>query len=222
MPFKYSLTAKAEIFNEEVTATGEFTDEEYELLLDFEKYAAELYQTPYLHKGNFARFTMTGDNQNNLAFKVELPDWNEVSVFLHKIRPFILQNERTYFHKVRNLLGFKLTNSYFRDYFNLQKELFNGKKSQEGWQIESNGEILNSEKILYEWLNAHEYHRDKDKQELIKFLHQIVPLEASKVLFLGLLSNKTKAILNLASFIYVLLGKQKSLTLQSEIKTKSE
>ncbi len=165
---------------------------------------------------------MTGDNQNNLAFKVELPDWNEVSVFLHKIRPFILQNERTYFHKVRNLLGFKLTDSYFRDYFNLQKELFNGKKSQEGWQIESNGEILNSEKILYEWLNAHEYHRDKDKQELIKFLHQIVPLEASKVLFLGLLSNKTKAILNLASFIYVLLGKQKSLTLQSEIKTKSE
>ncbi len=70
---------------------------------------------------------MIGDNQNNLAFKVELPDWNEVSVFLHKLRPFILQNERTYFHKIRTLLGFKLTDSYFRDYFSLQKELFNGK-----------------------------------------------------------------------------------------------
>jgi len=221
MPFKYSLTAKVGVFNYEVTANGELTDEDCELLLDFNKYADELYQTPYLHKGNFGRFTMTGDNQNNLTFKTELPNWDEVSVFLHKLRPFILQNERTYFHKVRKLLGFKLTDSYFRDYFNLQKELFNGKRNQ-NFSITSNDEILNSEKILYEWLNAHEYHRDKDKQKFIEYLHQIVPLEASKVLFLGLLSSKTKAIFNLSDFIDVLLGKHKNLTLQSEIKTKSE
>lgn len=220
MPFKYSLTAKAKIFNDEVTATGELTDDEYELLLDFTQYAAELYRTPYLHNGNTASFTATGDNQNNLSFETKLPEWDEVSVFLHKIRPFILQNERTYFHKVRNLLAFRLTDSYFRDYFNLQKEIFNGKRNQAGFELESNGEILNSEKILYEWLNAHEYHRDKDKQKFIEYLHHTIPLDVSKVLFLGLLSSKTKAILNLASFIYILLGKQKSLTLQSEIKTK--
>ncbi len=131
-----------------------------------------------------------------------------------------MKRERTYFHDVRKLLGLKFTDEYFRGFFNLQKERFDNKHQPQYFQLKSNEEILNSEKMLYEWLNAHEYHKVKDKQNFLENLHQIIPLDASKVVFLQLLNEKTRAIFNIADFIDVMLGKHKNLTFDSALKQK--
>ena len=79
-------------------------------------------------------------------------------------------------------------------------------------QFRSNDELLNSEKVLQAYLNGFEYHRDKDKQAFLKELHQLIPLDASKVLFVGLLLDKASAILSLADLVAGVTGKQKEIT----------
>lgn len=91
-----------------------------------------------------------------------------------------------------------------------QRDVFGGNRTQLTFKISSNDVILNSEKVLYDWLNSYEYHRDKEKRKFIDSLHEIFPLEGSKVLFIGLLSDKTKAIYNIAVLVRVVVGKQKT------------
>ena len=74
----------------------------------------------------------------------------------------------------------------------------------------SNDVVLNSEKVLYDWLNSFEYHRDQEKPQFIESRHQMIPMDASKVLFLGLLADKAEAINNLAALISVIVGRQNS------------
>ena len=78
-------------------------------------------------------------------------------------------------------------------------------------QIKIDDTILNSDKVLNAWLNAYEYHRSDEKREFLEGLNEMLPLDASKVLFLGLLAVKMQAIHNIVALIRVVLGKQKSL-----------
>ncbi len=52
---------------------------------------------------------------------------------------------------------------------------------------------------------------------LIESLHQLIPLDASKVFFLSILLDKTKAIFNLADFIDLLTGRIKKLNLEAKM-----
>jgi hypothetical protein len=78
--------------------------------------------------------------------------------------------------------------------------------------LKANDVVVNSEAVLNDWLNSYEYHRDKDKKQLIDALQQIIPLEAVKAILLGLLADKAKAIYALVVFIRGLLGSQTSVS----------
>ena len=67
--------------------------------------------------------------------------------------------------------------------------------------------IINSEKALFVWLNAYEYHRDQNKKREIDRYHQLLPLDHSKAFFLMLLSDKIRAIAAIARFVNIILGK---------------
>ena len=142
----------------------------------------------------------------------KLPPWDDVMVFLHKFRPLGLKSEKTYFYRICNLLSKALSHPYLRSIIKEQRRVYSGKRMQSGFQIRSNDVLLNSEKVLFDWLNAYEYHRDKEKREFIEGLHKMLPLEASKVIFLSLLTEKAKAIFNLATLVRVVLGKQKTVS----------
>ena len=134
---------------------------------------------------------------------MSLPDWNQVIVFLHKLRPLLLEDEKTNFYKIRNLLAKKLDNPHFRNLLTQYHQLYSGKKAQSEVQIKSNEIVLNSEDTLLDWLNSYEFHRNEDKRKFIESLHQMLPLDVSKVIFLRLLLDKAEAIHRLADFIRV-------------------
>ena len=101
---------------------------------------------------------------------------------------------------------------YFRGLIVVQREMYNGKRLQEQFEITSNDVLLNSEEVLQQWLNAYEFHRDKKKKSFIDSLHQLLPLEASKAIFLSLLTEKARAANNVGLIVRVILGKQKQVT----------
>ena len=62
--------------------------------------------------------------------------------------------------------------------------------------------------MLLVYLNAHEYHRDKDKRNKLKALHQLMPLESSRSIFIMMLFEQIDAISALAEIIKVIQGEK--------------
>jgi hypothetical protein len=212
MPQKYALKLKEQGIGEEIDLAGEFSDKDWERLQDFEQYAEELMRTKFIQSQSAGSLRIESDPESGISFLPELPDWDLVESFLHKFRPILLESEDSSFYKIQSLLAKGISHENIRQFIRHQRDLFSGKIQQSGYKITSNEEVLNSEKVLTHWLNAYEYHRDKGKKTFIESLHQMFPLEASKVIFIRLLLDKAAAANKLAALIRVITGKQKTMT----------
>lgn len=211
MPVKYELHMKVEQTGEDISVSGEFSDDEAQLLENFVEYAEDVWNTDFIQSEEHGSFNINWTRDAGTKVETTLPDWNLVMVFLYKFRPLLLNNEQTNFYRIHNLLAKKLDHPYFRGALGLQHELYSGKVSQSEMQFRSNEVLINSEKVLFDWLNSHEYHKDKDKKEFIESLHMMLPLDVSKVIFLRLLLHKAMAAKNIAKLIKLLLGQTKEL-----------
>ena len=208
MDHEYELTLTIND-TETVALKGSFQEDEWNSLNEFLEYAEELLKTKYVRDGIPAAMNIElGQNSGTVSTK--LPNWDDVTVFLHKFRPIGLQSESTNFYRICNILNKELAHPHFRNLIGQQQEVYSGKRAESAFRILSNDVVLNSEKVLYDWLNSFEYHRDKEKRQFIESLHQMLPLDASKVLFLGLLADKVQAINNIAALISVIVGRQNS------------
>ena len=211
MPYEYQLTLTIKDTGETISLSGSFQADEWNLLNDFLEYADDLLNTKFVKSGMQASLNIKWEQGTGIVVSTRLPDWDEVTVFLHKFRPLGLQSEDTNFYKICNILAKELADPNFRSMISEQRKMYNGARMQSMFRIQSNDVVLNSEKVLNDWLNSFEYHRDKEKRKFIESLHEMFPLDASKVLFLQLLSDKTQAIYNIAILVRVVVGKQKSL-----------
>ena len=91
---------------------------------------------------------------------------------------------------------------------------FSGKDFQKSITIRSKEVLLNADDTVMKWLNAFEYHRDTDKQAELEALHQLLPIESSRALFVSMMIDKAKAVLQIASLIRAIeKGKGTKLTL---------
>jgi hypothetical protein len=215
MPQKYKLSMTINDTGESVSQEVELSDDEISALEAFVAEADQVWNTDFIHARERGAFTIKGDAESDqVTLSVTLPDWNQVTVFLHKLRPLLLKDEKTNFYKIRNLLAKKLDNPHFRNLLTQYHQLYSGKKAQSEVQIKSNEILLNSEDTLLDWLNSYEFHRNEDKRKFIESLHQMLPLHVSKVIFLRLLLDKAEAIHRLADFIRVLLGKSQEIGVQ--------
>lgn len=210
MSYEYKLKLTINDTGESISLKGCFQKDTWNSLNDYLEYADDLFKSKLVRKGMPAALNIKWEQNSNIIISSQLPDWDDVTVFLHKFRPIGLQKESTYFYKICSILTKELSHPYFRDMIAEQRDIYSGKRSQQSFKIQSNEVILNSERILYDWLNSYEYHRDKEKRKFIDSLHKTFPEDALKVLFLGLLSDKTQAIHNIAIFVRVVVGKQKS------------
>jgi hypothetical protein len=208
MPKKFKLLMSIEETGEKVSQEYELSDDEISVLEAFIKEADEVWNTDFIQTGEKGTLNIKGDaDSDEVTISVLLPDWGRVIVFLHRLRPILLKDEKTNFYKIRNLLAKKLDHPYFRNLLTRYHQMYSGKNYQAEVRITSNEALLNSEDTLLDWLNSHEFHRNEDKRKFIESLHQMLPLDASKVFFLRLLIDKAKATHLLAGFIRVVLDK---------------
>ncbi len=215
MAIKYELDFTLEETGEVFSILGGFSDDAVKLLERFVICAEEVWQTTFIQSGQRGQATISFRPNEGITTKTTLPDWNQVIVFLHKFRPILLESESLSFKNIQSLLGRHFDNEFLRNFLKLQGDLYYGKADESYIQIKSNKVPLESEKVLFDWLNSHEFHRDEEKAEFIESLHQMIPLEVSKVIFLRLLIDKATASLNLAMMIQLALGKQRELIIHS-------
>jgi len=208
MPQKINLKINTIDNNAPIEFCGTIEDSDWDILNKFTQYAEELLTSNWAKNGFPASLKIHWEQGSTIQVDTQLPLWDDVEVFLHRFRPFILQNEETNFYRIGNYLYKLIDQPYLRSFISNQREIYSGKMMQNFVKISSNDVLLNSEKVLLDWLNAYEYHRDSQKKAFIDELHQMFPLGASKVIFLQLLSDKAAAIYNMTGFIRVILNKQ--------------
>ncbi len=130
-----------------------------------------------------------------------LPPDEQVEVFLHRLRPIYLNNERTNFNRIINLVSAHINHSQIADTFRLWKQEYDGRAMQDVFTIAVDKTILNSQEFLDNYLNALEYHRDKERREKIQRVTEHYPLEVQKPIVLLLLFYRLSAINRLAALI---------------------
>jgi len=191
----------------------EFTENEWGQLQSYLNDVIELHATRFVKNSSGVNLNFKWDKDVGTIWSVRTPPEDDLFAFLHRIRPFIIEKEPYNFQKIRKMIERKLQNS-ITPILPFLLDLFSGKAMQRQIVMISNDHIINSEKMLFTWLNAHEYHRDRDKQEFLEKLHKIMPLEWSRGVFVNLLIDKARAIFMLANFVKLILNERESITIQ--------
>jgi hypothetical protein len=185
-------------------------DDEWALLQSFHQYSGELLSTKFVEDGMPSSLKVKGTSNGPVTFEVTLPDWDDVVLFLYYLRPLYLQSEHANFHATCNVIARRFENPHVRAMIDLQKRIFSGSLLRTAIRISVDDIVVNSEEVLSAWLNSYEYHRDVDKRRFLDTLNKMLPLDASQVLFIQLLTEKVKAIAAVASLAAVVLGIQQT------------
>jgi hypothetical protein len=212
MTHNCTLSVEGPSGKEDVTLT--FEEEEWDLLGRAGEYARALKQAELIERGTWSTgLTIRWNREEGLSASATLPSDEEVIVVLHRLRPLILEGEPTYFNRVVNVIARRANSPEMRRGLEALKNLFAGGEFQSMVGIMVEGKAVNSEAMLKTWLNASEYHRDVDKQAEMAQLHEILPTEATRGIFLALVVEKLKAVRGLEILIDVLQGKQEGMRL---------
>lgn len=213
-----ALTLKVE-GQAEIAVRAVFEDEEWRWLNAFVQYAEELAATPVVQDGFGTSLKIKFTKEQGLSIEAKTPPMDAVRLFLHKLRPFILQDERTSYYRISSIMDRRFEEDTIRTLLRGHKRRFSTARAQGLFTIhvsstspEAGGlpaTVLNSDETLMKWLNAHEYHRDEDKQKELEELQRAFPAEALRTLLVSLLIDKAQAIFDLADFIRCVLGKQR-------------
>ena len=177
----------------------------------YRSYFEELLAVRIVQNGIPCSVTLNYEENGGTKITTELPPDEDVVVLLLRLRPLILNDEHASFNRITGILGKHIQEPLVRAALKLQREIFDGRSMQQKIIVTShvgnNEIIINSEKALSVWLNAYEYHRDQNKKREIDQYHQLLPLAHSKAFFLMLLSDKVRAIVSIARFVDIILGK---------------
>jgi len=184
-----------------IQVKGEITDGDWEKLLRFKEYAEQLLELRAIKDGMQVKCNFKTDAKGGIDTTCEFPPDDDIAAFLHRMRPFILQKEPTSFFKVSRILHDYFDHPLIRKIIKKNSDLFSGKDFQSQIQIKINDVLINSDTILTKWLNAFEYHRDTEKQRELEELHKLIPLEYSKAIFISMIIDKAKAVLEINRMI---------------------
>lgn len=193
------------------TASADFEDSEMFLFEEYLANADKLNELSIVKEGVLGKINVELIQGEEPLFKTQLPEEEKILSLLHRLRMFILNDEKASYNKITGLILRKFNNSLVKSIIKKHRKIYDGRCFQGAIQVKSNGKIINSEEVLFLWLNSFEYHSDQTKRKEIEKLHQLLPFEVSKALFLMLLTEKIKAIFGIAEIVALLLDKKKSI-----------
>jgi hypothetical protein len=193
---------------------GEFSDDEHAVLTAYLQQYDELVQSKPMQLGFPCHFEVRVAN-GEMYVTSQLPSSDDLAILLHRLRPFILDEEPASFNRVSGILGKHNPHPHVRHLLGEQRRLYDGRDMQQQITIRLNDIVVNSERVLRDWLNSSEYHRDPDKRRAVENLLQGMPNDLFRGILVSLLVDKLKAIQSVASLVALMLGKIQELDFTS-------
>ena len=205
----YKIIVRVESTNEPVELSGHIPCEDWSKLLRFRDEADRLIEH-LIECGDLnVNFSVNWNSVEGI-FKVETENTYKdiyMSVILHRLRPFQLNDESSCFYRMVNTLNRYMKHDLLNMHFKFFKDLFSGKNFQSQMIVtlmsdDQKNIIVNSEKTIMDWIYAYEYHRDDEKQRFIKDIDKVMPVPLSRSIFKSMLIDKIKAVTSLRDMIY--------------------
>ncbi|WP_243372631.1 hypothetical protein [Geotalea sp. SG265] len=131
-----------------VHAHAEFTEPEIRTLHLFTDYADVLGKSRFFKGEQALKFQIRWSQSEGFSSENEMPDDDYISAFLHRMRPFILQDEKTQFYNICKILSHRLDHKAIRAKLKEHRKMFNGERVRNYIQISSSGTVVNSEETL--------------------------------------------------------------------------
>lgn len=105
MPKKVKILTKDQDGNNEEIVDLEFTDDEWETLQDYAKYAAKLEKNSLVQEGIPSSLNVSWTEGEGLKVDTKLPSDEQIDALLMKLRPFLLVKDTpTNFNRVRAIV----------------------------------------------------------------------------------------------------------------------
>jgi hypothetical protein len=204
-PFDFSIPEADKGSDQHVS--GSLTEDEYLVLRRYLQLAEELTSAGPFRTNPTWTWKLDTESGPEPRVVHSVPGTDEVATVLHRLRPFVLPKEPTYFYRIANIVGKSVASDYVRQLVRHQRKLYNGTLERNTVQFECDGVTINSEEMLADWLNGLEYHQDEDRRARILPVMDSLPDNLVKDILICTLMDKAKAIRNLASIAAAMVGK---------------
>jgi hypothetical protein len=188
------------------------------VLAQFIENAHALNQTAFVKNWKGKKVSIHMANNGQITNQSIIPPDEEIAAFLHRFRPFYLNNEATNFNKVANMVSSHFDDVWITDLTRLCKRCYDGRTSREKFEIAVKGMIINSQVFLDHYLNSLEYHHDPNRRKHIDVIAETFPLDVQKPFVVLLLIGRVEAINKLTSFLGTCFAREdgRTITLQSD------
>jgi hypothetical protein len=120
----------------------------------------------------------------------------ELHELLHVLRPLILQEEPTSFHRITSRLKRTILQADVRAYLDLQSRVFKDGELRMYLQISIGEQPLFDESLLRNWLNGTQYHGDPEKEEAWRRIEGNLNESGGRALVMSQLRGKVVALFN--------------------------
>jgi hypothetical protein len=192
MPQPFNITAKNSRTGEAETLSGQFPDEEWSQLDEYLACSFRLAACRFAHSFTQLSFGFSWKLGQPVSFRAQLPPEDDIAAFLLRMRPFVLKSEATYFTRICSILSRRLALAPVRRLLKGLRERYDGKRI--GFSIAVGSLSLTSPEALEKWLNAFEYHRDKEKRIELEAMFRVFPETSARALFLYSMLERAAAI----------------------------
>jgi hypothetical protein len=180
--------------------TQKLTEKDLEDLNLFKEKAEILFESKTILDGiiqNKLKLNLLDINAN---FEINLPNSDQISVLLHRIRPFILEKEVTFFNKIKNIL-YKVLDKESQDELKNISKRFEHKNNLPDIEFFKGYQNTKTDTNFYNWVNAEEYHSDKKKKEEVELLKKSLPNNLFYYQMIEIYIDKYNAIFGLFQII---------------------
>lgn len=213
MPKPFSLTIKRD-GRDDLVVAGEFTDEENAILLRFLEHYDRLAESRPFREGVPLSIKIEVKEGETVS-SGQLPDNDTLDILLQRLRPFILQTQYASFVTVVAILKRRIGDVQVRQMLREQSQIYDGRNARQLMTLRTSDGVVNSEKVLYDWLNSHEWHADPEKRQAIDRLFERLPTPVMRGILVGMLLDKFDAVCHVAAFVALLFGRIESLEVNS-------
>jgi hypothetical protein len=148
--------------------------------------------------------------QRKTLVRTKKPHPLVLSGFANAMRPFVLQNELTYFYKILKAVRESCTSDSLRIFLRTLARGYKCRLSGVTLKLRAGQEQISQERAFSLWLNAYIYHRDPAKRELLESFESAAPLNLQEAFFQMLFIEKARVVQVLAIMVKHILAQDAS------------
>ena len=178
------------------------TPEEWRCLAEFKRRAAELRAAKVFSTRDVLKASISVSEGD--GFKVDvtgLPDEDALRSLLVTFRLFFLNDEPSNFRRVVNILTKHTKHDALRVYLGQLRDRWKGALFRSAMFLHLDDGVVDAERILDVWLNAHYFHGDQEKEQALEALKASLTPDLIRYMLVDAVVERSRVVFTLHSML---------------------